>query len=396
MPGGNTTSTQQSSTTAPWAAAQPLLQNIIGSLGNTSTKVTPGQQQAGQTLTAEAASTPSFAAPASAGVTGLLGGGGANTYSPILSSAYSAMGSELSPLLNPSNLNPMNTPGFSTALSTVNNDITNQVNSEFAAAGRDMSPANTTALARGLSQGEGGLLAGQYNTNVSNLENAANQYFNAGNSTATGLTGFNQLGNQNILSGIGGAGAIPGLTTAPGATQLGAANTVAQQPFQNIGWLSSLAYPLGAMGGTSSGTGTTTQQTSPWSTVIGAGLGAAGLMTGNPALMLGGLGAIGGGLPGSGGNTGMGGWGQPQWSDVRLKEDVKPVGMLFDKTPVFSYRYIGDDTPRIGLLAQDIEQRRPDAVVEFGPARIKAVDYGKATERSREIGGLLSDMAMAA
>ncbi len=51
--------------------------------------------------------------------------------------------------------------------------------------------------------------------------------------------------------------------------------------------------------------------------------------------------------------------------------------------------------PRIGLIAQDIEQRRPDAVQEFPGTDIKMVDYGKATERARMI-GMLADMNMAA
>ena len=38
----------------------------------------------------------------------------------------------------------------------------------FAGAGRDLSGLNTQTLARGLSQGEGQLVANQYNANVAN------------------------------------------------------------------------------------------------------------------------------------------------------------------------------------------------------------------------------------
>ncbi len=75
------------------------------------------------------------------------------------------------------------------------------------------------------------------------------------------------------------------------------------------------------------------------------------------------------------------------FSDERIKENKDEVGSLHDGTPVYSYNYIGDETPRIGLMAQDVEKTRPDAVREFGG--IKAVDYDKATARSRAMKALL-------
>jgi hypothetical protein len=68
-------------------------------------------------------------------------------------------------------------------------------------------------------------------------------------------------------------------------------------------------------------------------------------------------------------------------SDARVKDNIAPIGILFDGTPVYSFNYIGDRTPRMGLIAQDVERRRPDAVGSVGG--VKAVDYGKATQRAR-------------
>jgi len=76
------------------------------------------------------------------------------------------------------------------------------------------------------------------------------------------------------------------------------------------------------------------------------------------------------------------------FSDERLKENMAEVGELYDGTPVYRYNYIDDPTPRIGLSAQDVEQRRPDAVAEFGG--FKAVDYHRATERARTIAQRMS------
>jgi hypothetical protein len=75
-------------------------------------------------------------------------------------------------------------------------------------------------------------------------------------------------------------------------------------------------------------------------------------------------------------------------SDENLKDDISQVGVLYDDTPVYSFRYAGDPTPRIGLMAQDVEERYPEAVGEaYG---FKTVDYGLATARARELGGLSS------
>jgi hypothetical protein len=70
-------------------------------------------------------------------------------------------------------------------------------------------------------------------------------------------------------------------------------------------------------------------------------------------------------------------------SDMRLKEDIAPVGTLFDGTPVYGYRYKGAPAYHIGLMAQDVEKTTPDAVIEING--YKAVDYRAATEASRRI-----------
>ena len=75
------------------------------------------------------------------------------------------------------------------------------------------------------------------------------------------------------------------------------------------------------------------------------------------------------------------------FSDERLKDDVEPVGALYDGTNVYRYRYKGDDTPRIGVLAQEVERTNPDAVSEHGG--YKAVQYGRATDLSAALAKFL-------
>lgn len=68
------------------------------------------------------------------------------------------------------------------------------------------------------------------------------------------------------------------------------------------------------------------------------------------------------------------------FSDRRLKEDIKKVGETFDGQPIYTYKYKGEDTTRMGLMAQDVEKHHPEAV---GKSQgYKTVDYDKATANS--------------
>ena len=80
-----------------------------------------------------------------------------------------------------------------------------------------------------------------------------------------------------------------------------------------------------------------------------------------------------GGLGGLGGAAQLGALGYLAFSDVRLKENIRPVGMR-NGLPVYSYNYKGDNTPQVGVIAQDVEITKPEAVKEI--AGYKAVDYG--------------------
>lgn len=65
-------------------------------------------------------------------------------------------------------------------------------------------------------------------------------------------------------------------------------------------------------------------------------------------------------------------------SDRRTKEDIREIGKTNDGQPLYTYRYKGSPMLQMGLMAQDVEQRNPDAVVEIGG--IKHVDYARALE----------------
>lgn len=50
-------------------------------------------------------------------------------------------------------------------------------------------------------------------------------------------------------------------------------------------------------------------------------------------------------------------------SDIRLKENIKAVGKLDNGLTVYCFNFKGDSTPRIGLLAQEVQKVKPEAVI---------------------------------
>jgi hypothetical protein len=72
------------------------------------------------------------------------------------------------------------------------------------------------------------------------------------------------------------------------------------------------------------------------------------------------------------------------FSDRRLKRDIKKIGETFDHQDVVTYKMGDDDRTRIGLIAQDVEKKHPDAVGLA--AGFKVVDYGKATKDAAKRG----------
>ena len=63
-------------------------------------------------------------------------------------------------------------------------------------------------------------------------------------------------------------------------------------------------------------------------------------------------------------------------SDARLKVDITPVGKNVDGLTVYQYRYKGSDEIFTGVMAQEVAEKRPDAL---GPEMngYMSVDYSK-------------------
>lgn len=111
---------------------------------------------------------------------------------------------------------------------------------------------------------------------------------------------------------------------------------------------------------------------------IGSGGGGAGKAIGSIAGLASSL------IPGGGiVKKGLGAIGK-LFSDERMKENIRPIGELFDGQKVHSFNYKGDPRTQIGLIAQEVEHHSPHAVDhDHG---MKTVDYHDATQHAAHRG----------
>lgn len=308
--------------TSPWAPAQGALQDIIGKA---------------QALGADGSTfTPTFSADTTAGLgrLGQLGqqpSAGAAALQPVVNNAVhgSGVGTKTLEGIATGDIGGEN-PYLNDVIKNGNQLTADAVNAQFNASGRFGSGAHDTALATQIGKNTLGALSGQFNQTTANRAAAAGQ-----------------LGSM----GLQGAGLAPqidaskaqqiGYQIAAGQGQDANANASRLAPFTALQAESSLINPIAGMGGNS--TGTQVQQANPWTSALGVGMMAASM-----------------------------------YSDERMKEDIKEVGETHDGQKVYSYRYKGDPRTQLGLLAQEVEEHKPEAVGSAGGMRM--VDYKAATK----------------
>lgn len=301
-------------------------------------------------------------------------------------------------------------PYFDQALGDAMSSASDAANRQFSAAGRYGSGAHSGALGSSL-----GKIATQ--ANLAEYQNQQNNMFNAINSlTGMANSGFgNTMAGQAALStlgqqGISNTGSIASLMPtiqsaqnidAQSLANIGASRMDYQQqlidaanqnPWTRVGNLAQLAGGIGGLGGTSYGQSTSSSDPGV-AGIIGGVMSGAGAL-GNLSKGIGSFSSLFSGLGGAGGAAGASGAAAGgvssimsalgplmAFSDERLKENKKVVGATFDGQPIHAYNYIGDPTPRMGLMAQEVMQRRPDAV-KVHDSGYYMVDYGKALENA--------------
>lgn len=265
MGGRSTSKSTQTSQLTPYGDASGSLNGILGGINNLVPQagtLSSGQQGAINQVVANSNGQPNYNPAIASGTTGLLNGGGAQ-------SNDSAIKSNLGMLQNgivgqtASGANIGNNTALQGQLDTAAADTSQRINSQWAAAGRDGSPGNAQAVARGVTQAEAPIIAGQYNTDVSNALNAGNTLYNAGNATYGMLNGNQAAANSNFQNGIG---SVSSGLTAENAAPTAAINALSQQfniPASQLQTLLGSVSPVAAQFGTNNGTSTTESQMSP-------------------------------------------------------------------------------------------------------------------------------------
>jgi len=79
----------------------------------------------------------------------------------------------------------------------------------------------------------------------------------------------------------------------------------------------------------------------------------------------------------------LGGAGIMKYSDMRLKENIKPVGVMANGLTLYSFEYVDEikshplagEGVHVGVMAQEVEQVFPYAVKTLDDG-YKVVDYG--------------------
>lgn len=261
MGGTSTTSQTQSSQTNPYSPASTGLNGILSGVTNmvpAAGTLTPGQSGAINQVISNSSGQPNYAPAIGSGTFGLLNGGGANDNNAAITQNLGNYQGLLAKTASGGNIGANS--ALQPQLDTIASDVTNQTNGQWAAAGRDGSPGNAQALARGIAQGEAPVIAGQYNTDVSNQLAAANSLYGAANTTFGMLNNNTAAANQNFTNGVGNVTAGLNAENAAPTAALNAAsqnfNIPASQYQTLLGMLSPVAAQFSTQNGQSNGTST--------------------------------------------------------------------------------------------------------------------------------------------
>lgn len=216
--------------------------------------------------------------------------------------------------------------------------------------------------------------SGAYNNQVKNNE--------LGLGTTLGNLGTSIFGNnyqqerQNQMTAAGQAGGInsaqyinPAAALTAGNQQqtqqqntdlsnMAAYNYNRDQPTNALNnYMAQIGGNYGTSGMTQSGT-STPYYTNPGASGLGAGLGIASLFSGGSNSAASGIGNI------------------FSKSDRRLKENIRLIGKSFDGQNIYVFNFIDDPRVQIGLMAQEVQKRVPEAVRNIDG--VLHVDYAAA------------------
>lgn len=334
--GSSKTKSNSKTHSEPWAPAIPGLKGVIDkalSVGNID--VTPDQMAAFEALKGSAAEGNPFT-PKIANLADWSLDFDNTAQKDLVGDAFTGLQDNLGAFASGEFTDVLNNPQLREMIDVVGSDVQDRINRMFAGAGRDLSGANQTAVAKGVTAAQLPLLLNEFNRQQDRQIGAASTLFEGASQTAGQQSQLDQLLQQIRAGGIDLGEAALDAKNYAANTILDLDQQIQQLPYENLALLTSIIAPLAGLGGDS--------QTKGSSKTSGFSI-----------------------------------------SDARKKTDLAPIGKLADGQTVWRFRYTDDPlgTVHIGLVAQEVEKVAPDAVIELGG--VKRVHYGKATERAAQL-----------
>ena len=399
--GGSQQSSQmQFQSRDPWAPAVPALNTALSGALDAYRNTYNGPQVAGMDPNVTAGQNQILANSQNGLVSGgatdalrslgsIFGNGGFNPYMQQgADSLRTGMGGldsvsqNLNPYASGQYLKQGGNPYLDATIGSAMKDAANGVNAQFSSAGRYGSGANADALASRLGSISTNARMQDYNQQQANQLQANNmlqQLAGLRGSLGSSLAGIGQQGVNNLAGAGGALSSLDGARNQEAQDAIGIGSSrmdyqqrlidaLNQAPWAKVGNLAQIAGGIGGLGGTTTGYTQGQQSTS------GGGLG---------SILGGGLAGLGtfGNLFGKAGAFGSGLTALLGLSDERAKENIKQVGKTNDGQNLYLYNYKHDPErrPQIGLMAQEVEKVRPEAVTRDPFSGFKMVNYGLAT-----------------
>lgn len=264
----STKKTTQSSETDPWDVTIPDLTSFLGRLreaGSPLGGMTDKQTQAVSQLESTAGNP----------FTDQIGQAATNAFNatsraPEAEAAYGSLQQVLTPYATGQNNDPMQDPALRAMLTSNSNDITNRINSQFAASGRIDSGLNQDRVAHGITQATLPVLVQQYNDNRNRQLAAAGQLQAAGLTTANSAQALDQNALQQQQTAIPITEAYTTARQSGPNAVLNLEEQVKQLPVQELGQLAQILFGEAQLGQQSTGQSTSKQSG------FGIGLGSIG------------------------------------------------------------------------------------------------------------------------
>ena len=278
---GSSKTTTENHKNDPWAPAQPYLNDVL----------TKGGQLAGNVSNF----TPTFSDATRAGIQGYIDAAGRpniaeDAWTNLAQTGMAGYGTGAN-ALNATASGGMlgGNPYLDAVLNTTNQRTADAVKSQMAGYGRFGDNAATVdALGRAIGQNEMSARMANYNAERTNQLNAAGILNQGG-----------QLAGANAASAMQAGLAPAQLLGQAGAMKDQMDTAVRTAPMAANQYEAGLAVPIAGLGGTSSGTSTTTTPMNIGGMIGGGLMAGLGAMTGNPMMAMGGLSNMAGGVGGS-------------------------------------------------------------------------------------------------